>query len=83
MLIRIRAQATQSQNGNIDENVWLGELRISNDKSRGNLMLMLEDSDRIIYINTSRDYNSLMGKSVAVTYEGSLDSFTLIDIQEQ
>jgi hypothetical protein len=60
-----------------------GQLQVSNDKRRGNLMLLLDDSDRIIYLNTSRDFSSLIGKEVVVSIEGSLDDFRLLDIQAQ
>jgi hypothetical protein len=58
-----------------------GELRASTDKKRGNLMLMVKDSDRVVYLNTSRDFSSLIGKQVVVTIEGSLDDFRLLDIK--
>jgi hypothetical protein len=46
-------------------------------------MLLLSDSDRIIYLYTSRDYSALLGKNVMVTIDGSLDDFRLVDIKEQ
>jgi hypothetical protein len=64
-------------------NALEGELQASNDKRRGNLMLLLKDSDRIIYLNTSRDFSQFIGKDVAVSIEGSLDDFRLLDIQER
>jgi hypothetical protein len=63
-------------------NALEGELRDSSDKRRGNLMLLLKDSDRIIYLNTSRDFSQLIGKQVSVSIEGSLDDFRLLDIKE-
>ena len=36
-----------------------------------------------IYLNTSRDYSSLVGKSVNVSYSGTLTSFVLNDITAQ
>jgi hypothetical protein len=63
-------------------NALEGELKESNDKRRGNLMLMLKDSDRIIYLNTSRDFSQFIGKQVSVSIEGSLDDFRLLDIKE-
>lgn len=60
-----------------------GQLKVSNDSNRGNLMLLLKDSDRIIYLYSSRDYSSLIGKNVLVTIDGSLDDFRLVDIKEQ
>jgi hypothetical protein len=62
-------------------NALEGELKVSNDKKRGNLMLLLANSDRIIYLNTSRDFGSLIGKQVIVSIEGSLDDFALQDIK--
>src|SRR5690606_30800429 len=75
----------QSQDVVIEEvpNALEGELLVSTDRRRGNLMLLLEDSDRIIYLNTSRDFSQLVGKQVSVIIEGSLDDFRLIDIQEK
>jgi hypothetical protein len=64
-------------------NSLVGELKVSNDKRRGNLMLLLENSDRIIYLNTSRDFSSLVGEQVIVTIDGSLDDFRLVDIKEK
>lgn len=63
-------------------NAIYGELQESNDSRRGNLMLLLDDEDRLIYFNTSRDYSDLVGEHVQVTIEGSLDDFRLIDIKE-
>jgi hypothetical protein len=64
-------------------NALEGELKASNDKRRGNLMLLLKDSDRVIYLNTSRDFSQLIGKQVSVSIEGSLDDFRLLDIKAQ
>ena len=80
-------QSQQQGNGNavVEEvpNALQGELQASNDKRRGNLMLLLKDSDRVIYLNTSRDFSSLIGKQVLVSIEGSLDDFRLLDIKAQ
>ena len=62
-------------------NVWYGMLRQSNDPKRGNLMLELNDSDRTIYINSARDWSSLIDKEVAVHFEGDENGFSLIDIK--
>jgi hypothetical protein len=62
-------------------NALEGELKVSTDKKRGNYMLLLNDSDRIIYLNTSRDFSSLVGKQVLISIDGSLDDFRLIDIK--
>lgn len=64
-------------------NTLSGELKASNDTKRGNLMLMLTDSDRVIYLHTSRDYTALIDKEVVVTIDGSLDDFRLVDITER
>jgi uncharacterized protein YpmB len=62
-------------------NVLEGTLKTSTDSARGNLMLELLNSDRIIYLRTSRDFSSFVGKDVAVTIDGTIDKFTLVDIQ--
>ena len=56
-----------------------GMLYASEDKGRGNLKLTSDNTD--IYIRTSRDFSSLIGLSVVVTIEGTLDNFELVDIQ--
>ncbi|MCL5775041.1 MAG: hypothetical protein M1333_02400 [Patescibacteria group bacterium] len=61
--------------------IWEGVLKISDDSKRGNLMLIMQE--RKIYIFTSRDFTNLIEKNVAVTYEGTLDSFVLGDINEK
>lgn len=79
-------QQTEQEGGTVVEevpNAFEGELKTSNDNRRGNLMLLLKDSDRIIYLNTSRDFSSLVGKQVSVSIEGSLDDFRLLDIKER
>jgi hypothetical protein len=60
--------------------VWLGTLKPSNKPSSGNYMLIT--TDREIYIKTSRDFSSLLGKQVYVTYQGDVSSFVLGDILE-
>lgn len=80
------SESSDSNNGSVVEeipNSLRGELNASNDKNRGNLMLLLADSDRIIYLNTSRDYSALIGKNVVVMIDGSMDDFLLVDIKEQ
>ena len=58
-----------------------GILQISDDLKQGNLML--ETADKKIYIFTSRDYSELFGQEVKVEIEGSMDSFTLINIAKK
>lgn len=55
-----------------------GTLQVSDNPNRGKLMLVT--SDRTVYIFTSRDYSSLIGKDVVMHYEGTLDDFMLGDI---
>jgi hypothetical protein len=64
-------------------NALVGELMASNDKKKGNLMIKLDGTGRIIYLNTSRDFSSLIGKHVQVSIEGSTDDFRLLDIKEK
>lgn len=71
----------QKPNDIVKGNVLEGSLKASNDPARGNLMLELLNSDQIIYLRTSRDFSSLVGKDVAVTIEGTMEKFSLIDIQ--
>lgn len=61
-------------------NIWEGVLKSSDNKTKGNLMLIT--TDKKIYIKTSRDFTNLLDKKVAVTYEGTTDSFQLGDIVE-
>lgn len=60
------------------QNVWVGTLRLSDNPAKGNLMLTAEDHN--LYLRTSRDFSALVGKKVKVSYSGSLDKFTLLDI---
>ena len=60
--------------------VWFGTLKFSDSANRGNFMLVTKD--KTIYIKTSRDFASLVGKQVYVTYQGDLSSFVLGDISE-
>lgn len=57
---------------------WEGTLKVSDNSSKGNIMLVT--SERNIYMHTSRDFSSLYGKEVKVTYDGTLKGFTLKDI---
>ena len=54
---------------------WTGTLLSSNNLSKGNLMLVTPA--HTIYINSSKDYSMMFNKQVTVSYQGSLDSFTL------
>lgn len=60
------------------ENTWEGVLKLSDNSKKGNLMLVM--GKQVIYINTSRDYSSLLEKEVRVIYDGTLENFRLGDI---
>ncbi|MCX6797047.1 MAG: hypothetical protein NTX98_01025 [Candidatus Doudnabacteria bacterium] len=70
----------QSSQKNPDQNLaqWEGVLKLSNNNQKGNLMLVTKE--RIIYLKTNRDFSALVNKEVVVTYEGTLDSFRLGEI---
>ncbi len=57
-----------------------GILLASDNPTRGNLMLKTPTSN--FYFRTSRDYASLLGKSVTATGNGTTEQFILIDITE-
>jgi len=58
-----------------------GVLQRSDSKSRGNLMIVREgEANPKIYITTRRDYSALIGKTVIMKYDGTLDNFVLTDI---
>src|SRR3989338_7123255 len=68
---------------NVEEgNELQGTLKASNDNKRGNIILEVSDSDRVIYMTTSRDFSNLYEKEVVVTIDGDLTGFTLVDIKE-
>ena len=58
--------------------VWTGTLKASDRAAKGNIMLVTKD--RSIYMRTSRDFSSMYGKKVDVSYQGSLQSFVLGNI---
>ncbi len=85
------SQANEQQNTNTSQqeqktiapaktnsDVWVGNLKASDTPSKGNLMLVT--AERTIYIKTNRDYSSLVGKKVRVSYSGSWQNFVLGDI---
>lgn len=59
-------------------NSWTGVLKNSDNQAKGNLMLVT--ADHTVYIHTSRDFSSLIGKNVKVAYTDTLESFVLGDI---
>ena len=65
-----------------DENVNTleGVLWSSDDETKGNLMLV--NNNTTIYIRTSRDFSGLTGKYVIASVDGTLDNFTLLNIEE-
>ncbi len=63
-----------------NQTTWEGVLKASDNLQKGNLML--QTSDRTIYLKTSRDFSALIGKYVAVIYLGTLNNFTLLNIFE-
>lgn len=63
------------------QNQLFGELQKADDIESGNLMLITADSK--LYLNTTRDFNSLVGKQVVVTIDGDSRNFRLIDIKEK
>ena len=69
------SQDDQNQMGS-----WQGTLKQSNDTSKGNLMLITDNG--VVYIHSSRDFSSLIGKTVKVSYSGFWTNFKLIDITE-
>jgi FKBP-type peptidyl-prolyl cis-trans isomerase len=71
-------QNNQTQKPTDSSTFWEGTLTLSDNLSKGNYALVTKD--RKIYIKTSRDYSSLVGKEVKVTYEGTLEVFRLGDI---
>ncbi len=69
-----QATATASQT----KNTWLGQLKKSDNSTKGNLMLITKD--RTIYMKTSRDFSALLDKNISVTYEGTWQNFVLGDV---
>lgn len=57
-----------------------GILWSSDDEKRGNLLLVSQYA--AIYLKTSRDFSALVGKPVIVSVEGTLENFTLLNIEE-
>ncbi len=57
---------------------WNGTLKASDNSSKGNYILSSEGKN--LYIKTSRDFNSLVGKEVVVSYKGTPESFVLENI---
>ena len=75
----LKSTSTQDKIAPAESNNLEGQLKISDDAKRGNLMLIMED--RTIYIFTARDYSQLLDKKVKLQIDGSLENFRLIDIK--
>jgi hypothetical protein len=60
---------------------WQSMLQASNNSTKGQYMIV--SVGHTIYLKTGRDYSSLLGKQVNVSYNGNLDSFTLVNITAQ
>lgn len=73
-------QRTPTTKQSVATFVRQGTLLTSDNPTRGNLMLKTQNS--IFYLRTSRDYSSLLGKSVTATGNGTTEQFSLIDITE-
>lgn len=70
-----------TQTANPAGSTWQGTLELSDNAASGNYTIMV--SGHKIYLKTNRDYSSLVGKQVNVSYTGSLTSFVLNDITAQ
>jgi hypothetical protein len=64
-----------------DGSTWQGTLEKSDNTAIGSYMIMV--SGHKIYLKTSRDFSTLVGKPVNVSYTGSLTNFSLDDITAQ
>jgi hypothetical protein len=75
--------------------IFVGTLQVSDDSSKGNLILLAVPDPRMpgdiqketkLYIQTQRDYTSLIGKKVLAGFTGDpnnhINSFKLINIVE-
>ena len=58
-----------------------GQLQNSDDLNRGNLKLTSSLGE--IYIRTARDFSALIGFDVLMTIDGTLDKFTLLNIEKR
>lgn len=72
------ASPTPSMQSGSDSS-WEATLMASDNLAKGKYKIMVDN--HTVYINTSRDYSKLVGKNVDIKYKGTMDSFTLIDIE--
>lgn len=75
-------QEAEQNNASIEEplNALEGTLWLSDNETKGNLMLV--NNVITIYIKTSRDFSNLIGKQVIASVDGTLNDFTLLNIEE-
>lgn len=78
----------QEEISNVDQdykdtvgNYLEGRLENSDNTEKGNLKLL--SSVGQIYIRTSRDFSSLIGFDILMTIDGTLDKFTLLNIERR
>ena len=57
-----------------------GVLWLSDNETKGNLMLVTADTT--IYVRTSRDFSGLVGRYVVASVDGTLENFSLLNIEE-
>lgn len=79
-----------NQDSNLNENtsniqsegdvVVTGTLELSDDLSRGNLMIRSHGGR--IYIATRRDFSALLGRAVNLSVRGNIESFTFLGLSE-
>jgi hypothetical protein len=75
-------EETDSQNQEAGANVNVsGTLQESDNQSLGNLMVESESGK--IYVNTGRDFSSLIGTKVELNAEGTLNSFRFIGFNDE
>lgn len=71
------------QNNTTDKksvNALEGTLWPSDNETKGNLMLVGKNAT--VYIRTSRDFSDLVGKYIIASINGTLENFTLLNIEE-
>jgi hypothetical protein len=75
------AKTTANSPASSGSSTWQSTLELTDNTASGNYFITI--SGHKIYLRTSRDYSSLVGKQVNVSYTGDLTSFTLNDITAQ
>lgn len=56
-----------------------GKLTPTDNPTKGNYMVQSDKG--VVYVNTKRDFSSLVGQSVTLTADGTMTAFTLMDIK--